>query len=129
MCATCWILCASWPRRVGSQSSSLLPIIPENVTRRRSDKVELSWHIFFQLCRREKVHMKLRTIYPVLLVPLLCVVLIGALLVLYLSPFTHAAPISGRVSLKNSVANYTSQSQLVSHAAADQTLTLAVGLS
>ncbi len=73
--------------------------------------------------------MKFRSIHPVLLVPLLSGVLIVALLWLFLSPFSHAAPPSGRVPLADSAASYTSSSQLVSHVVSGQPMTLSVGLS
>ena len=73
--------------------------------------------------------MKLRSIHPVVLVPVVSGLLIVALLWLFLSPFTHAAPRPGRVPLRNSVAAYTSKSQLLAHAPANRPMTLAVGLS
>ncbi len=73
--------------------------------------------------------VKIRTVYPVILVPLLSVVLIVALLALYLSPFTHATAATPRVALANSVSAYTSKSQVVSAVPAQQQLSLAIGLN
>lgn len=72
--------------------------------------------------------MKLRSIYPVVLVPAVSVLLIIALLVLYFSPFTHAKPSAPRVALANAAANALRNSQLVSSTPANQTISVAVGL-
>jgi kumamolisin len=72
--------------------------------------------------------MKVRSVYPVIIVPLVSIVIIIALLVVYLSPFTRAAPAVPRMALANAVSAYTSTSRLVSQAPGDQHISLAVGL-
>lgn len=72
--------------------------------------------------------MKIRTIYPVLLVPVLLGMLIMAALYLVILPATHAASPS-RVLLPSSVSAYTSTSKKVAQVAATQPLDLAIGLS
>src|SRR5205085_7737841 len=52
-----------------------------------------------------------------------------ALLVLYLSPFTHATPPARRIALANAASLYTSKSQIVSATSANQSLSLAIGLN
>src|SRR6185437_2964287 len=71
--------------------------------------------------------MKIRTIYPVVVVPLLCVILAAAMLLLYLSPFTHASPPVPRTTLANT-ASANSHCTLVSSTPANQPITLALGL-
>ncbi len=75
-------------------------------------------------------HLKYRSIYPVLLVPLLSSLLVVAVLLLHVFPFpfTHASSVSGRVTLPSSVAAYASKSRVLSRAAGGQSLSLAVGL-
>lgn len=73
--------------------------------------------------------MKLRSIYPMLLVPLLIGILITAVLRFSLFPFTHAAPLPGRVSLPSNTSVFTKNSQLVASMTPDQPITLAIGLS
>ncbi len=72
--------------------------------------------------------MKFRSIYPVILVPLLSGLLAVALLMLYLSPFTHASS-SPRVALSSSITSYTSQSKVLSQPAANSPISLAIGLN
>ena len=64
--------------------------------------------------------MKLRSVYPIVLVPLLCVIVIGTIFLNVKSPFTHATPASGRISLSSSIATYTQSSKLLAPAATDQ---------
>jgi kumamolisin len=75
-------------------------------------------------------HLKYRSIYPVLLVPVLSSLLVIAVLLLHVFPFpfTHASSVSGRVTLPSSVAAYASKSRVLSRAAGGQSLSLAVGL-
>ncbi|HLI09135.1 MAG TPA: S53 family peptidase [Ktedonobacteraceae bacterium] len=74
--------------------------------------------------------MKLRSVYPVVLVPLLCVVLVATLLVARVPfPFTQAAPASGRVPLPSGISGFTKKSRMITSASADQPVELAVGLS
>src|SRR5947209_8723411 len=73
--------------------------------------------------------MKLRSIYPVLLVPLLVGILITAILRFSFFPFTHAAPLSGRVTLPSNTSIFTNNSQLVAPMTSSQPITLAIGLS
>ncbi len=73
--------------------------------------------------------MRVRSIHPRILVPLLGVMLVAALLLLYLSPFTHATSASPRITLANSVSAYTSKSRLLASAPANQPISLAIGLN
>src|SRR5713101_8620576 len=73
--------------------------------------------------------MRVRSIHPRILVPLLGVMLVAALLLLYLSPFTHATSASPRITLANSVSAYTSMSRLLASAPANQLISLAIGLN
>ena len=78
--------------------------------------------------------MKIRTIYPVVLVPLLCGILAGAMLLLILSPFTHATSSVPRITLAtaasaNSICKDTMHCKLVSSTPANQPITLAFGLN
>src|SRR5438270_7987291 len=81
-------------------------------------------------CRFEKViRMKFRTIYPVILVPLLGAVIVGTMLWAYFSGFTRASGPPGRVLLPSSIGRYTSSSRVLSAAAASQRVSIAVGLN
>jgi len=73
--------------------------------------------------------MRVRSIHPRILVPLLGVMLVAALLLLYLSPFTHATSAGPRITLANSVSAYTSKSRLLASAPANQPISLAIGLN
>ena len=73
--------------------------------------------------------MKLRSIYPMIMVPLLSLIIIGTVLWAYLSPFTHATSQDGRVLLPSSMEKYTSKSHVLAKAASGQQVSLAVGLS
>jgi len=73
--------------------------------------------------------MRVRSIYPRIVVPLIAGIIVVALLLLYLAPFTRATPASTRISLSNSVSAYVSKSQFLSNASPDQPVSLAVGLS
>jgi len=73
--------------------------------------------------------MRVRSIHPRILMPLLGVMLVAALLLLYLSPFTHATSASPRITLANSVSAYTSKSRLLASAPANQPISLAIGLN
>jgi hypothetical protein len=73
--------------------------------------------------------MKLRSIYPIVLVPLLGVIIIGTVLWSIVSPATHATPVPGRVLLPSTIARYTSNSKLLAHATTNQTISVAVGLN
>src|SRR5215472_8137165 len=73
--------------------------------------------------------MRVRSIYPRIVVPLIGGIIVVALLLLYLAPFTRATPASTRISLSNSVSAYTSKSQFLSNASPDQPVSLAIGLS
>ena len=73
--------------------------------------------------------MKLRSLYPVILVPLLAALLITIHFRTYVFPATHAAAsITNRVSLPGQVNSALSKSHLVAHAAGGQTIDLAIGL-
>ncbi len=74
---------------------------------------------------------KVRTVHPVILVPLLSIIVIVALLALYLSPLTHfihATPAAPRVLLANSASSFTSKSSVVGALPSQQKLSLAIGL-
>ncbi|GAC1434209.1 MAG: hypothetical protein PVS3B3_08670 [Ktedonobacteraceae bacterium] len=73
--------------------------------------------------------MKLRSLYPVILVPLLAAILITMLLRTYAFPPTHAASsITSRVALPGLVNTAVSKSHLVAQVAGSQPITLAIGL-
>jgi len=73
--------------------------------------------------------MKVRSLYPVILVPLLAGILITILLRTYAFPPTHAASsVTNRVALAGYTNTMVSKSHLVAHVAGDQQITLAVGL-
>ena len=62
--------------------------------------------------------MKFRSVYPVVLVPLLCLVLVAMLLIARVPfPFTHAASDSGRVTLPSGVGDFTKKSRRITQAA------------
>ncbi|GAC1402922.1 MAG: hypothetical protein NVSMB49_19670 [Ktedonobacteraceae bacterium] len=73
--------------------------------------------------------MKLRSLYPVILVPLLAGILITVLLRTYAFPPTHAAFNStNRVTLAGQVNAALSKSRLVAHITGNQPIVLAIGL-
>src|SRR5579864_4235002 len=77
--------------------------------------------------------MKIRTIYPVVVVPLLCVIIVVAMLLLYLSSFTHATSVTPRITLANtvsadSICKGTTHCKLISPTPASQPVALALGL-
>lgn len=73
--------------------------------------------------------MKFRTIHPVVLVPVLGVLIIGTALWAYLSPFTHATQVSGRLPLPSNIVQYTSRSRMVGHVSMSKQVSLSIGLS
>jgi kumamolisin len=73
--------------------------------------------------------MRVRSMHPRIVVPLISVILVIALLLLFLSPFTHATPANPRVTLSDSVSAYTSKSQLLSNTPVNQTISVAIGLN
>src|SRR3989442_7275242 len=73
--------------------------------------------------------MRVRSIHPRIVVPLISVMLVVALLLLFISPFTHAQPANPRVTLTDSVSAYTSKSQLLANTPVDQPVSLAIGLN
>ena len=73
--------------------------------------------------------MRVRSIHPGIVVPLLSVMLIAGLFLLFISPFTHAQPESPRVTLSDSASAYTSKSQLLANTPINQTISLSVGLN
>ena len=73
--------------------------------------------------------MRVRSIHPRIVVPLISVMLITALLLLFISPFTHAQPANPRVTLSDSASAYTSKSQLLANTPVNQTISLAIGLN
>src|SRR5436190_2840490 len=77
----------------------------------------------------ERLCMRVRSIHPKIVVPLISVMLITALLLLFISPFTHAQPANPRVTLSDSVSAYASKSQLLANTQVNQTISLAIGLN
>ncbi len=73
--------------------------------------------------------MRVRSLHPKIVVPLISIMLITALLLLFISPFTHAQPANPRVTLSDSVSAYTSKSQLLANTPVNQTISLAIGLN
>ena len=73
--------------------------------------------------------MRVRSMHPRIVVPLISVMLIAALFLLFISPFTHAQPANPRVSLSDSVSSYTSKSQLLANTSVNQKISLAIGLN
>ncbi|HEY6284814.1 MAG TPA: S53 family peptidase, partial [Ktedonobacteraceae bacterium] len=73
--------------------------------------------------------MRVRSIHPRIVVPLISVMLITALLLLFISPFTHAQPANPRVTLSDSASAYTSKSQLLTNTPVNHTISLAIGLN
>ncbi len=74
--------------------------------------------------------MKFRSVYPVVLVPLLCLVLVATLLMAHVPfPFTHAASNAGRVPLPSGIGTFTKKSRMITRAAAEQPVALSIGLS
>ena len=73
--------------------------------------------------------MRVRSIHPGIVVPLLSTMLIAGLFLLFISPFTHAQPASPRFTLSDSASAYTSKSQLLANTPINQTISLSVGLN
>jgi len=73
--------------------------------------------------------MRVSSIHPRIVVPLLSVMLIAGLFLLFISPFTHAQPADPRVTLTDSASAYTSKSQLLANTPINQTISLSVGLN
>jgi len=73
--------------------------------------------------------MKLRSIYPFILVPLIGIVMIATVLWSVVSTFTHATPVPGRVPIPSTIGKYTSNSKMLARTAANQPLSLAIGLN
>ena len=73
--------------------------------------------------------MRVRSIHPRIVVPLISVMLMAGLFLLFISPFTHAQPASPRVTLSDSASAYTSKSQLLANTPINQTISLSVGLN
>ena len=72
--------------------------------------------------------MKVRTIHPFIIVPVISITLIAALLLFYISPFSHAIPDARRVALADSVSPLVSKSQPVASTTASQKIALSIGL-
>src|SRR5438105_13468232 len=69
-----------------------------------------------------------RTIYPIIVIPVLALVLIAGTLTVYLKDFAHAAPTDTLVPLPGTVPSLLAHSKLVGPANANQTITLSIGL-
>jgi len=67
--------------------------------------------------------------HPRIVVPLISVMLIAALFLLFISPFTHAQPANPRVTLSDSASSFTSKSQPLANTGVNQTISLAIGLN
>ncbi len=77
--------------------------------------------------------MKIRTIYPIIVVPILSLMIVAALFFLYISPFTHATSVIPRVTLANTasanaICKGTTHCTLASSTPASQPITVALGL-
>lgn len=73
--------------------------------------------------------MKVRTIHPLIVVPVISITLIAALLLFYISPFTHAIQAARRVALADSLSPLISHSQPVANTATSQKISLSIGLN
>ena len=73
--------------------------------------------------------MRVRSIHPRIVVPLISVMLVAALLLLFISPFTRAQPANPRVTLADNLSAYTSKSQLLANTPGNQSISLAIGLN
>ncbi len=73
--------------------------------------------------------MKLRTIHPRIVVPVLSIVVMAALLVGFISPFTHAEQTPRRVALADDLSPLISKSQPVANTPASQKIELSIGLN
>src|SRR5947209_18287488 len=73
--------------------------------------------------------MKLRSIYPIVLVPLIGIVIIATILWSVVSTFTHATPVAGRTPIPSTIGRYTSNSKMLKRTAANQPISLAIGLN
>lgn len=73
--------------------------------------------------------MKIRSLYPVLLVPLVVGILVMVGMRFYVFPATHAASPTGRVTLPNSSSAYTSKSQFIANVASSQIINITIGLT
>src|SRR2546430_436738 len=69
-----------------------------------------------------------RTIYPIIVIPVLALVLIAGTLTVYLKEFAQAAPTDILVPLPGTVPSLLAHSKLVGPANANQTITLSIGL-
>src|SRR5579859_5188253 len=75
-----------------------------------------------------RVRFQVQSIHPRIVVPLGSGILVAALLLLYLSPFTHATPANPRIALSSNIEAYTSKSQLMTNTPANRPISLAIGL-
>src|SRR5713226_5070368 len=73
--------------------------------------------------------MKVRTIHPLIVVPVISITLIAALLLFFISSFTHAIQADRRVALADSLSPLISNSQPVAHTATNQKISLSIGLN
>ncbi len=72
--------------------------------------------------------MKVRSLYPVIVVPLLSMIVVGSLLWAYVS-YSRATANVPRGLLPDSISEFTSQSQVVAQTPTDQQISLAIGLN
>src|SRR5260370_913387 len=73
--------------------------------------------------------MKVRTIHPLIVVPVISITLIAALLLFFISPFTHAIQADRRVALPDSLSPLIRDSQPVANTATNQKISLSIGLN
>jgi kumamolisin len=73
--------------------------------------------------------MKVRTIHPRIVVPVISITVIAALLLFYISPFTHAEQTVRRVALADAVSPLISSSQPLANTPANQQISLSIGLN
>jgi len=73
--------------------------------------------------------MKLRTIHPRIIVPVISIMVIAALLVFFISPFSHAEQAARRVALADAVSPLISNSQPLANTPANQKIALSIGLN
>jgi Pro-kumamolisin, activation domain len=73
--------------------------------------------------------MKLRTIHPRIVVPVVSIMVIAALLVCFISPFSHAEQAARRVPLADAVSPLISSSQPLANTPTNQKIALSIGLN
>ncbi|HVB62371.1 MAG TPA: protease pro-enzyme activation domain-containing protein, partial [Ktedonobacteraceae bacterium] len=72
--------------------------------------------------------MKVRSLYPVIVVPLLCMIVVGTILWAYIS-YSRATANVPRGLLPDSVSSFTGKSKVIAQMSSDQQVSLAIGLN